>query len=144
MPVTRPPRTLLDMAILLPLDELESLVAEAQYRRLAGDAELRDQIERHAGRRGVRALREVLDLPGGPRRTRSPAERSLLGLLRRRGIEGYEVNARVEGREVDFSGRLSVWWSRSTGMTRIRDGSRSSGIGSSGRGSRPRASVSCR
>ena len=116
MPLTSPPRTILDLAAehgakaranlgaLDPhrLSDLEQLVAQAQYRGLASDAELRDQIERNPHRPGIRALRAILDLPGGPRRTDSPAERALLRLLRERGIEGYEVNAKVAGWEVDF------------------------------------------
>lgn len=102
MLVTSPPRTVLDMAPLLGPYDLEVLVAEATYRGLASERELRDQLERNPGRRGVGALREVLELPGGPRRTRSEAERWMLRLLRSRGIEGYEVNARVAGHEVDF------------------------------------------
>jgi len=102
MPLPSPPRTLLDMASLLPEDDLEALVAEASFRHLASDAELRDQVDRNEGRRGIGTLRRVLDLPGGPRRTRSPAERELLRLLRRNAIEGYETNARVQGYEVDF------------------------------------------
>lgn len=35
-------------------------------------------------------------------RTRSPAERALLRLLRESGIEGYETNAKVGGYELDF------------------------------------------
>jgi very-short-patch-repair endonuclease len=83
MALTSPPRTILDCAALIrdPY-ELERIVAEASYRR--------------------RAVRAVLDLPGGPRRTRSPGERTLLRLLRERGIEGYETNAVVAGFEVDF------------------------------------------
>ncbi|HWM64301.1 MAG TPA: DUF559 domain-containing protein [Solirubrobacterales bacterium] len=53
-------------------------------------------------KRGNRRLRSVLDLPGGPRRTRSPGERALIRLLREGGIEGYETNAEVAGFEVDF------------------------------------------
>lgn len=102
MPLTSPPRTLLDMATLLPQDDLESLVAEANYRGLASEAELRDQVHRNHGRRGVGPLRRILDLPGGPRRTRSPAERQLLRLLRGAGIDGFETNARIHGYEVDF------------------------------------------
>ncbi len=117
MPLTSPPRTILDLAATLGiredgpstdplepqrLDELERLVAEAQYRRRATDAELRDQLDRNPNRPGVRALRTVLDLPGGPRRTRSPGERALLRLLREREITGYETNAEVGGHEVDF------------------------------------------
>jgi very-short-patch-repair endonuclease len=39
---------------------------------------------------------------GGPRRTRSPAERALLRLLRTRGLTDYETNATVAGHEVDY------------------------------------------
>jgi very-short-patch-repair endonuclease len=102
IPLTSPPRTILDLATQLPIDELEQLVAEANYRRLARDQELREQVERNDRRRGVARLRQVLDLPGGPKRTRSPAERALLSLLRRAGIEGFETNALVLGYEVDF------------------------------------------
>jgi very-short-patch-repair endonuclease len=117
MPLTSPPRTILDLAATLasreeeasadplepqPLDELERIGAEAHFRRRATDAELRDQLARNPNRPGVRALRTVLDLPGGPRRTRSPGERALLRLLRRREITGYETNADVAGHEVDF------------------------------------------
>jgi hypothetical protein len=103
MQVTSPPRTILDMAAFItdPYD-LERLVAEAHFRRLAREPELRDQLERNPRKRGAAGLRAVLDLPGGPRRTRSGGERALLRLLRSRGIDGYEVNARVAGFEVDF------------------------------------------
>ncbi len=103
MALTSPPRTILDCAALISDPyELERMVAEASYRRRASEAELRDQLERNRKKRGVRALRAVLDLPGGPRRTRSPGERALLRLLRERGIEGYDVNATIAGFEVDF------------------------------------------
>ena len=117
MPLTSPARTILDLAVTLGandegrmahplephlLDELERIVAEAQFRRLAEDAELREQLARNPNRPGVRALRAVLDFPGGPRRTRSSGERALLRLLRAREITGYEVNAVIAGHEVDF------------------------------------------
>lgn len=102
LPLTSPPRAILELAGHLELDQLEFLIAEAHYRRLVTDAELQDQVTRNPGKRGVRRLRAVLDLPGGPRRTRSPAERDLLAVLRRAGISGYETNARIHGYEVDF------------------------------------------
>jgi len=102
MPLTSPPRTLLDLASLLPESDLEHLVAEANYRKLASEAELRHQVERKPGARGAGILRNVLDLPGGPRRTRSPAERDLLRLLRRNGFTGFETNAWIHGYEMDF------------------------------------------
>ena len=106
--LTSPPRTILDCAALLPDPyELERLVAEAHYRRLATEAELRDQLSRNPGKRGNARLRSVLDLPGGPRHTRSPAERALLRLLRKHDITGFETNAQVAGYEVDFLWRTA-------------------------------------
>jgi len=102
MPLTSPPRTLLDLAAEISDERLESLVAEAEYRRLASVDELASQLERNPRKRGIARLRRVLDLPGGPRRTRSPAERALLALLRHHDIKGFETNARVCGYEVDF------------------------------------------
>ena len=103
MAVTSPPRTVLDCAAIIPdAYELERLIAEANFRRLASEAELRAQLERNPGKRGNRRLLAVLDLPGGPQRTRSRAERALLRLLRERRIEGFEANARVAGYEVDL------------------------------------------
>jgi very-short-patch-repair endonuclease len=109
MSLTSPPRTILDLAGRLGhrdepdrLSGLESLVAEAQFRRLASEAELQAQVARNPRAKGVGALRRVLELPGGPRRTRSPAELAMLRLLRRAGITGYEVNGVIHGYEVDF------------------------------------------
>jgi very-short-patch-repair endonuclease len=82
-------------------EDLERLVAEASYRRLASEHELREQLQLSVGRRGVANLRLVLGLPGGPSRTRSPAERQMLRLLRQRGLTGYELNGRIHGYEVD-------------------------------------------
>jgi very-short-patch-repair endonuclease len=101
LPVTSPPRTVLDLAAELDRDDLERLVAEAHYRRLASEPELREQLENNPGKRGTKSLRKILDLAGGAKRTRSPAEREMLTLLRRAGIAGYETNARIHGFEVD-------------------------------------------
>ncbi len=100
--VTSPPRTVLDLSQELSDEQLERLVAEAHYRRLASERELISQLERNQRKRGTLRLRRVLDLPGGPQRTRSPAERALLRLLRANGMRGFECNARICGYEVDF------------------------------------------
>jgi very-short-patch-repair endonuclease len=113
--LTSPPRTILDTAATLDKETLERLVAEAEYRRLASERELRQQLERNRGRPGTPALRELLGMPDGRQRTRSPAERHLLRLLRREGLEGYELNARIHGYEVD------VLW-RSEGLALEIDG----------------------
>jgi very-short-patch-repair endonuclease len=89
------------MAALLAPDALESLIAEANYRRLASEAELLDQLARNPRKRGTTNLRRVLELPGGPQRTRSEAERWMLRLLREASVPGFEMNARIHGFEVD-------------------------------------------
>jgi very-short-patch-repair endonuclease len=100
--VSSPPRAILELAADLDLVLLESVVAEASYRRLASGIELCDQLERNPGKPGVRQLRRVLDIPGGPQRTRSRGERRLLRALRENEIHGFEVNAKIHGYEVDF------------------------------------------
>jgi very-short-patch-repair endonuclease len=110
--LTSPPRTVLDMASLLVepgaprgsegLYELEWLITEAQFRGIASEHELRDQLKRNPFKRGAPALRSVLDLPGGPKRTRSKGERAMLRLLREHRIDGFETNAKIHGYEVDF------------------------------------------
>jgi very-short-patch-repair endonuclease len=101
MRVTSPPRTILDLAAQIAPEELECLVAEANYRRLAGERQLREQLARHTGKPGTLALREVLGLSDGPSRTRSPAERLMLRLLRDASLGEHELNARIHGYEVD-------------------------------------------
>jgi very-short-patch-repair endonuclease len=100
--LTSPPRTVLDLSLPLDEGELESVVAEAEFKSLASYAELKAQLEGNEGKRGVAKLRHILDLPGGPKRTRSRGERAMLRLLRRAGITGFETNARTHGYEVDF------------------------------------------
>jgi very-short-patch-repair endonuclease len=101
LPLTSPPRTILDSAPALSAENLEQLVAEAAYRRLASERELHRQLAHNRGRSGNAKLRAILDLTGGPQRTRSPAERNLLRLLRNLRLTGYELNARIHGYEVD-------------------------------------------
>jgi len=113
--LTSPSRTILDLSLPLDERELEHLVAEAEYRRLASEAELWAQVKGNEGKRGVAKLRRVLDLPSGPVRTRSRGERAMLRLLRRAGITGFETNAQIHGYEVDF-----LW--RDLGVTVEFDG----------------------
>jgi very-short-patch-repair endonuclease len=103
LPVTSPPRTVLDCAgVYDDASEFEALVAEARFRGLADEEEMLRQAERNPRKRGVPLLRAVLDLPGGPRHTRSKGERALLRLLREEGISGYETNSKAFGPELDF------------------------------------------
>jgi very-short-patch-repair endonuclease len=124
-----PPRTILDCAAIVgDAYELEALVAEASFRKLALEHELTQQIARNKGRPGVSALREVLDLEGGPQKTRSGGERWFLRLLRENGFSGFEFNAKVHGKEVDclwrdldFCVELDGWDGHSSRLAFERD-----------------------
>lgn len=102
IPVTSPPRALLDLATVLEPDTLEAAVAEAHVRHLATSRELWRLIEGYGCRPGIPTLRMVLDAQGGPARTRSEAERRLLALVRAAGIPAPAANARVGRYEVDL------------------------------------------
>jgi very-short-patch-repair endonuclease len=102
VPITTPARTLLDLAAILPLNMLERVVAEAQVRRLADRRSIADQLDRNRGRAGVRSLRRLLELDGGPALTRSRAERMMLALVRAAELPPPQVNARLGRYEVDF------------------------------------------
>ena len=93
-------------------------------------ASCRDQLERNPGKRGTRRLRRVLDLPGGPQRTRSPAERALLRLLRgqrHHRLRLQRANLRLRGRRALARRGASRW--RSTATTRTPAAPRSSATG---------------
>jgi very-short-patch-repair endonuclease len=88
--VTTPKRTLTDLARTLSLDDLERVVAEAHARRL---------VPAFGGEDVPAKLRQVL--AGGPRLTKSEAERLLLRLIRRAGLPVPETNVLVAGCQVD-------------------------------------------
>ena len=124
-----PPRAVLDCAEVLDDPyELEAMVAEAAFRGLASDAEVREQVRRSARRPGVPHVRKILDIEGGPQRTRSGGERWFLALLRNRGFSRFEFNARVHGYEVDclwrqlgFAVELDGWDGHSSRIAFERD-----------------------
>jgi hypothetical protein len=96
IPVTTPARTLLDLAPSLPSFVLARMVEAAPSR----GASLAELLERHAGRAGVPKLREALAKPGYM--TRSDFEAHVLHLLEKAKLPRPEVNAVVEGYEVDL------------------------------------------
>jgi len=103
IPVTTPPRTLLDLSPSLPRRKLERAIDEATYLHLLPAGALATTLERNAGRTGVRQLRAVLAThAAGTTRTKSHLEELFLALCRRHRLPQPLVNARVEGLEVDF------------------------------------------
>lgn len=102
IPVTTMPRTLLDLAAVLPMRPLERAIEQAEVLRLTDALSLGDLVERHPGRRGIRKIRAILargDL--GLDVTRSELERRFLEFVRAAGLPRPGVNAIVEGYECD-------------------------------------------
>lgn len=85
IPVTTVPRTILDLAATEPVDVVENLLREMEFRQLWGRLSLPDLIERYPGRRGVRKVRTALERleedPVG--RKRSKLEERFAPFLRR-------------------------------------------------------------
>ena len=102
IPVTTVARTLYDLATCTTHRELERALAEAFALRLTTRAAVASLVARHAGRRGARRLQELLDSTSAPALTRSEAEERFLALIRKAQLPSPEVNAELEGYEVDF------------------------------------------
>ncbi|HET7120957.1 MAG TPA: type IV toxin-antitoxin system AbiEi family antitoxin domain-containing protein [Solirubrobacterales bacterium] len=72
IPVTTVPRTILDLAATVPVDAVENLLRETEFREHRDKLSLLDLIKRYPGRRGVRRVRLALealeDDPPGRRR----------------------------------------------------------------------------
>ena len=104
--VTTPSRTLLDLATVLPPHALRQAVHEAEVLRLGDALSLADLIARHPRRRGVRALRRIVDEGNlGSTVARSELELRFLAFLADAGLPRPDVNSRIEGMEVDFAWR---------------------------------------
>jgi hypothetical protein len=82
MPVTAPPRTLLDLASVLTGRPLARAVDEARGLRLVSDADLHSLIVRYPSRRGTARLRALLEAEREPELTRSEAEEPAAVLVR--------------------------------------------------------------
>jgi len=100
LPITTVPRTLLDLAPMVPFGRLRRAVAEAEFLELASADEIADALGR--GRRGSRALRKALALHRPElARTLSALEERFLSLCEKHGIPLPEVNVKVCGFMVD-------------------------------------------
>lgn len=117
IPVTTAARTLLDLAAVVPQDQLERALREAEVQGLADRTPLPVLLERHRGRMGTRALLAVM-----PRardgRTKSELEEAFLRFLDARGLPRPLLNRHVAGKERDcvYPDRgivieLDGWWS---------------------------------
>lgn len=100
LPVTAPARTLLDLAGVSPLHDVERALAEARVRKLVTDRAIAQAISRAHGRKGTAVLEYLLHAE--PTLTRSEAERRLRRLILDGGLPPPETNVRLLGFEVDF------------------------------------------
>jgi len=101
VPITTPACTLVDIAHRLPADKTERAVNEADRLDLIDPEALRTELEDMPGRRGVPALRTLLD-----RRTftltRSELERRFTPIARAAGLPLPQTGVWLNGYEVDF------------------------------------------
>lgn len=102
IPATSPARTLLDLASMLPLHDLELTLADARALGLVSDRELADVLERAGAGRGAGMLRRLLELERSHGLSRSEAERRLFVLVHAAGLPLPKRNARVGRLQVDF------------------------------------------
>ena len=94
IPVTTAPRTIFDMAAASSLDQVESMIREAEYRQLHDRLSLIDLLERYPRRAGAprirAALQRVEGLPSG--RPASWLEERFLPFLRRHRLPRPRLN----------------------------------------------------
>jgi very-short-patch-repair endonuclease len=101
IPITRPIRTIVDMAARLGPDAIERMVNEADRLDLVDPETLRNALGSYRGQRGVARLRAVLDRHTF-RLTRSGLERRFLRIVERATMPVPETRQWVNGFEVDF------------------------------------------
>lgn len=102
MPATAPARTLLDLVVVLPFDDLELAFLDAKARGLLRDGDMTEARERNAGRRGANVFQRLIELDRESGLTRSEAERKLLALVHAAALPRPKANARIARLEVDF------------------------------------------
>jgi len=101
-PLTSPTRTLLDMSAVVGARELERMLAAGERSGVLSPKAWPGLLARCRGRRGVAALRAVMEIPGGPAFTRSEAEHAFLDLVRQSALPPPQANVALGSWEVDF------------------------------------------
>lgn len=103
IPITTVTRTLLDLAAVVPLKQLQRAANEAERCGWLSERAIRETLERHRGRKGIKTFRAVIaSLDPQARRSRSDLELEFLAFCRRHKLPVPVMNGEVEGYEVDF------------------------------------------
>jgi very-short-patch-repair endonuclease len=100
--VTKPLRTILDLAACVEETEVERAIRQAVYRKLTTTTLLAEAVQQRPGQRGTKRLRDALSrVADAPGVTRSPLEDEFLRFLRKHRLPMPELNERIQGYEVD-------------------------------------------
>ena len=100
--VTKPLRTVLDLAGCVSENEIERAIRQAVHRKLTTTTLLAEAIRNRRGKRGTKRLRNALiNLGEAPGLTRSELEDAFLRFLRKHKLPMPELNARILDYEVD-------------------------------------------
>jgi len=102
LPVTSPARTVLDLASLERVREVERALEEGIVRRILKVSDVEDVLSRASGLHGAPLLAGILERRRGPTVTCSEAEERFLALIRDALLPAPEVNVSIHGYEVDF------------------------------------------
>lgn len=136
IPVTSVPRTIFDMAAISPPQAAESMLREAEFRRLYDRLSLWDLLERYPRRRGSVAVREALARLGEQSgRVRSPLEERFLPFLDRHCLPRPRLNVWLEVAGERY--QVDCLWPRQRQIVEL-DGWEAHGTRSAFRGDRGR------
>lgn len=103
IPITTVPRTLLDLAGVAPLRQVQRAINEADRKGRLNRRAIHELLERNPRRPGTKALRSLIAaVDPQTRRTRSDLEVAFLRLCKKHGIPTPVSNRKVQGVEVDF------------------------------------------
>lgn len=101
LPITTLPRTLLDLAEILPYDRLRSVAEEAERLELLDLDALTATMTRNPGRRGLKPLSALISHHRALPITHEGIEREFQVLVREEGLPLPQVNVLLAGQRVD-------------------------------------------
>jgi hypothetical protein len=101
IPVTTLPRTLLDLAEVVPKSQVIRAITQAEIQRIIDLKAIHELMARSPGRRGLKPLREILTDAVIEPNTKEEFEHAFVQFCHEYGLPRPIVNTKVEGYEVD-------------------------------------------
>jgi predicted transcriptional regulator of viral defense system len=102
IPITTPPRTVLDLAETASEREVDRAFEEGRISRRVSRRQLEQLLARSPGRHGAAVIGGLLESENEPRRTKSELEQMMLAIVDSANLPHPEVNAMVGPHEVDL------------------------------------------